>query len=134
MNEAAPILIVDDDLEDRIILEDYFSDLDLKHYLQFAVNGKMALDLLDQLPDGGLPEVIVLDLNMPILNGTQTLLQLKRSFRYKKIPVVIYSTSENETEKKKCLGFGALDYIIKPSSYESGMKTVQYLKSLVKSA
>ncbi|MBL0745848.1 response regulator [Chryseolinea lacunae] len=132
MRKTAPILIVDDDVEDHVILEDYFSDLGLKHYLQFASDGKTALELLEGLADNELPEIIVLDLNMPILNGTQTLLELKRSLRYKEIPVIIYSTSENDNEKSKCLSFGALDYVVKPSDYESGMKTVQYLRSLVK--
>lgn len=134
MNKVAPILIVDDDVEEHVILEDYFSDIDLKHHVQFVMNGQMAIDLLDDTPDENLPKLIVLDLNMPILSGIQTLLHLKKSRRFKNIPVIIYSTSENDGEKRKCINYGALDYLIKPSSYESGMKIVQYMKSLVDTA
>jgi CheY-like chemotaxis protein len=126
------ILVVDDDREDHFILQEYFSDVNLLHCLQFSPNGKAALDLLEGMPSDDLPHVIVLDLNMPILNGTQTLLQLKRSPRYKTIPVIIYSTSENESDKRKCLSYGAADFLIKPSSYEAGMKIVEYLISIIK--
>jgi len=132
MAKQNSILIVDDDREDHFILQEYFSDVNLSHCLQFSPNGKAALELLDGLPNDDLPEVIVLDLNMPLLNGTQTLLQLKRSPRYKAIPVVIYSTSENESDKRKCLSYGAADFLIKPSSYEAGMKIVDYLISIVR--
>ena len=126
------ILVVDDDREDHFILQEYFSDADLSHCLQFSANGKAAIDLLEGLPNDSLPEVIVLDLNMPILNGTQTLLQLKRSPRYKAIPIIIYSTSENESDKRKCLSYGAADFLIKPSTYDAGMKIVNYLISIIK--
>jgi CheY-like chemotaxis protein len=132
MAKEKSILIVDDDREDHFILQEYFSDVSLSHCLQFSSNGKAALDLLEGLPNDALPDVIVLDLNMPILNGTQTLLQIKRSPRFKAIPVIIYSTSENESDKRKCLSYGAADFLIKPSSYEAGMKIVDYLISLMK--
>jgi CheY-like chemotaxis protein len=131
MREKAAILIVDDDQEDHIILKDYFSDLNLQDHLSFVTNGQFALDYLESLLDDQLPQLIVLDLNMPILNGTQTLLELKRSTRYKQIQVVIYSTSENEAERRKCLSYGAVDYLMKPVTYDSGMKMVQYMKSLI---
>ncbi|HEY5750631.1 MAG TPA: response regulator [Chryseolinea sp.] len=132
MTKQNSILVVDDDREDHFILQEYFADVNLSHCLQFSANGKAALDLLDGLPPDNLPDAIVLDLNMPILNGTQTLLQLKRSPRYKAIPVIIYSTSENESDKRKCLSYGAEDFLIKPSTYEAGMKIVEYLISMIK--
>ena len=110
------ILVVDDDKEDHLILQDYFSEIGLNDYLTYKENGKEALDFLESLPEQNLPDLIVLDLNMPILNGVQTLLQLKRSPRYKNIPVIIYSTSENEKEKRKCMSYGALNYVVKPST------------------
>ena len=76
-------------------------------------------------------KLIVLDLNMPILNGTQTLFELKQNNRYTRIPVVIYSTSDNEHEKRKCMNFGAVDYLVKPISIaESDAMTKRLMEFL----
>lgn len=113
---------MDDDPEDHIILLDYFAEagIDLA-ILYFQDNGKKAIEYLTNIPsDAALPNLIVLDMNMPVMNGTQTLLHLKQDARLRKIPVIIYSTSDNEQEKRKCLSFGAADYVVKPMTYEEG--------------
>src|ERR1700759_1904324 len=92
------ILVVDDDREDHFIMLDYFKDFGMGDKVGFVENGKTAIEYLEDVPDDKLlPNLIVLDLNMPILNGTQTLIQSKQTPRYKHIPVIIFSTSENET-------------------------------------
>lgn len=126
MNRRHQILFVDDDPEDHLIMLDYFRDCGKDDQIIFQKNGQEAIAYLEQLPDDFLlPRLIVLDLNMPILNGTQTLIQIKRNKRFKHIPVIIFSTSENENEKRKCLSFGALDYLVKPSSFAEGLKVTQ---------
>ena len=121
------ILVVDDDKEDHFILQEYFVDAGVDmSIVHFADNGKMALEYLATIPTKeDLPQLIVLDLNMPIMNGTQTLLFLKQDARYKKIPVIIFSTSENENEKRKCLGFGATEYLVKPMTLDEGHQVIQ---------
>jgi len=131
MKTSKFILVVDDDKEDHLILQDYFSEIGLNDYLTYKENGKEALDLLESLPEQDLPALIVLDLNMPILNGVQTLLQLQHSPRYKYIPVIIYSTSENENEKRKCLSYGAVNYVVKPSTYNGGLDIAKYFGSFL---
>ncbi len=131
MKAPAKILMVDDDLEDHFILREYFTDAGLADLLEFTQNGKEALEMLDKLEDENLPKLVLLDLNMPIINGTQTLLQIKRSSRLKHLQVIIYSTSENEDEKRKCLTFGADNYIVKPSTFNEGTEIVKYLNSLL---
>src|SRR5688572_14624640 len=104
MKQAHKILVVDDDLEDHMILQSFFDEVGLGQDVIFRSNGQHAINLLEQIDDDLLlPGLIVLDLNMPILNGIQTLLLLKQTARLKNIPVVIFSTSENDTEKRKCL-------------------------------
>jgi CheY-like chemotaxis protein len=67
------ILIGEDDFEDQFILEEYFQDNGLKEVVAFEQNGRKILDYLEHLnPEEELPCLIVLDLNMPILSGTQT--------------------------------------------------------------
>lgn len=120
------ILFVDDDPEDHMIMLEYFKEVGKDDQIIFQKNGQEAIAYLEQLPDDLLlPNLIVLDLNMPILNGTQTLIQIKRNKRFKHIPVIIFSTSENENEKRKCLSIGALDYLVKPSSFAEGLSVIK---------
>ncbi len=122
------ILIVDDDIEDHQILLSYFEESGLPpDCAYFVTNGKIAIETLNALADEKLPRLIVLDLNMPIMNGQQTLIAIKADVRLKKIPVIIFSTSINSEERRKCLSFGALDYIMKPLSFEEGRKLTEKL-------
>jgi len=129
--EARTILLVDDDPEDRDILLDALDTLNAKDVISFAENGEEALALLNRYGQvGKIPNVIVLDLNMPRMGGTQTLQQLKKDPRYKHIPVIIYSTSINPLEKEECMLIGAHSYIIKPASFKESLDVAQYLISL----
>ena len=124
--EAWKILLVDDDPEDRAIIEDAMDMIHSVKVLCFAENGEQALEFLEQQHSGRkLPCLIVLDLNMPKMNGTQTLRVLKSDERFKNIPVIIYSTSINPFEKEKCLDLGAESYITKPVSFRESMETAQ---------
>jgi CheY-like chemotaxis protein len=128
MNKYTQILVVDDDEEDRMMLRDFFMERGIDEEVRFAENGLKALEYLGAIPPGQqVPNLVVLDLNMPLMNGTQTLLQMKRDAKLKSIPVVILSTSENETEKRKCIAIGAVDYLVKPVSYEEGTSLLNQL-------
>ena len=116
------ILMVDDDREELLLLEDaLFSEA---HLIHFEDNGIDALKYLEGCTD--LPCLIILDLNMPRLNGTQILEKLKTHQKFKQIPVIIYSTSINNVEREKCLKIGATDYIVKPVSYTETIRIGKY--------
>ena len=120
------ILLADDDAEDRAILKEAIEDISTETALQTAGNGEELLHLLDEeYNKGNIAVLIILDLNMPRLNGTQTLSRLKSNHLYKDIPVVIYSTSVNPLEKEKCMLLGAHSYITKPISYKESMETAE---------
>ena len=132
MSKRFEILVVDDDKEDHVIMLDYFQDFGMGDKVYFVENGKNALQYLDEISDDdSLPHLIILDLNMPILNGTQTLVKIKQTSRYRNIPVIIFSTSENETERRKCLSFGAVDYMVKPTTMAEGEQTVRKFSSFI---
>ncbi len=132
MSNDIRILVVDDDKEDHLILQEYFSESRIEKNVKFVDNGVKALEYLENITgDEDLPKLIVLDLNMPLLNGSQTLLQLKQNMRFKNIPVIIYSTSESENEKRKCLSFGAIDYMVKPVTMEEGQRMVDKFKTFI---
>jgi CheY-like chemotaxis protein len=121
---ALKILLVDDDPEDRAIMQEAIELAPGKDTFWFAENGEDALSKLETFYlSGHLPCLIVLDLNMPRMNGTQTLSFLKADQRFCDIPVIIYSTSVNLLEKEKCMRLGAHSYIVKPVSFKESLDT-----------
>lgn len=125
MPDSAHIIFVDDDEEDHLIILEYFRDLGKEKQIRFLMHGQQVLDHLETIPsESPLPRLIVLDLNMPILDGRETLSRLKRHPRFRAIPVIVLSTSENEAEKQKCLSLGAEAYVVKPATYADGLRMV----------
>lgn len=126
MNKFPTILLADDDPEDRMIMAESFAELGVAHAVHFVENGEKVIAYLDNIiADEFLPKLIVLDLNMPRMNGTQALKALKANPRYKDIPVVIFSTSVNTIEMQECLKTGALSYIVKPVTYKECVETAK---------
>jgi CheY-like chemotaxis protein len=124
--QVRKILLADDDAEDRSIIMDAMEQLNADDKMMFAENGEALLDLLQaNYQDSIIPCLIVLDLNMPRMNGTETLRILKGDDKLKHIPVIIYSTSINPVEKERCLLLGAHSFITKPTSYQECRETAQ---------
>jgi CheY-like chemotaxis protein len=115
MHKNKVLFIVDDDEDDINLFVEAVNEIDKGMGCYKAKNGEDALARLDALDM--LPDVIFLDLNMPKMNGRETLERLKNSERYKKIPVVIYSTSNAQQDKDDTKALGAADYLTKPDSF-----------------
>ncbi|MBV9986927.1 MAG: response regulator [Chitinophagaceae bacterium] len=109
------ILLVDDDLDDQGLFLDALQEIDADARLIAAINGIDAIDKLKRMEK--LPDLIFLDLNMPLMNGMQFLQELKRSAIWKDIPVIMYSTSSYKKDIDTALKAGAMDYIVKPFSF-----------------
>ncbi|MBB1283197.1 response regulator [Flavisolibacter sp. BT320] len=125
------ILMVDDDEEDCMLLSDAFDELGYGSCIHYEENGEEAIRYLDQcLAENSLPSMIVLDLNMPKLNGKQTLRHIKGVEALQNIPVIIFSTSLNPREKEECLALGAHSYVIKPASYKDSIETANSFYAL----
>lgn len=121
--QGKKIILADDDAEDRTIIQDAMELLDAGDVMLFAENGEQLLELLQQsFSTFHLPCLIVLDMNMPKMNGTQTLSTLKADAHFKDIPVIIYTTSINPVEQEKCLSMGAHSFITKPVSFKESEK------------
>ena len=123
------ILIGEDDLDDKEFLVEVFSTVDAAFYLEFVNNGHKVLSSLELKPDDKLPCLIVLDYNMPELNGADILLELKNHRRYDSIPKLIWSTSGSDTYKSICLALGAKDYVMKPSNVKDFEDVVRHMIS-----
>ena len=124
------IMIIDDDPEDQWIIRDTLEELNTGAIAVYASHGEQALAMLaEEYLGNRKPKVIVLDLNMPLMNGTATLGRLKADDRFKDIPVIIYSTSINPYEMDKCMELGAHSYITKPISIEETQAIVEKMLS-----
>ena len=127
--------MVDDDPDDRMIILDAMEILDSANLMKFAESGDQALSILEtHASSGHLPCLIVLDLNMPKMNGTETLRVIKNKQEFNGIPVIIYSTSINSLEKEKCMELGADDYITKPISFRESQHTAERLLEYCKNS
>ena len=124
------VLIGEDDSDDREMLTEVFSSIDKSFILLFVNNGKEVLSALEKLKDEQMPCLIVLDYNMPGLNGAEILEEVGQNERYKNIPKVVWSTSGSDKFKKTCLELGATDYVIKPSNHADLEKIARYMLSI----
>ncbi|KAA5541714.1 response regulator [Adhaeribacter rhizoryzae] len=124
-NKNRVILIVDDDAEDRMLLEEALEENQVKNTRYYVPNGE---ELMDYLYNRGkysdkekysLPGLILLDLNMPKKDGREVLKEVKADPKLRLIPVVVLTTSKAEEDILKTLDLGANGYIAKPVSFAS---------------
>lgn len=128
--QTSRILMVDDDVEDQQIIKDTFTDLGYGMSIHFESTGDSAISYLRHCHDkGDCPCLVVLDLNMPRMNGRQVLNFLKGDVNFKNIPVIIYSTSLNPLERDQCMALGAHSYVIKPITYAQSIETAKMFYS-----
>ncbi|HLP21981.1 MAG TPA: response regulator [Chitinophagales bacterium] len=112
------VMLADDDAEDREIFLDVMQEVMPDAKVFTAENGE---DLMSKLKDrsNNLPELIFLDLNMPLKNGHECLLEIRNSKELQHIPVIIYSTSVNNEYIEETFKRGANFYFPKPSSFRN---------------
>lgn len=119
--DKALIVIAEDDVDDRFLVKTAFEESGHTDTLMFVENGVELIDLLKaQLKDADqpLPHLILLDLNMPKKDGREALREIKQDPALCKIPVIIFSTTNNLQEIARCYEAGANSYITKPNSFE----------------
>jgi CheY-like chemotaxis protein len=116
MRGMRPILLVEDDKIDAMTVKRAFRDLHISNDLQIVGNGEEALDYLGH-PDNEKPSIILLDLNMPRMNGIEFLTIAKQDSEIKTIPVIVLTTSKEEQDKVDSFNLGVAGYIIKPVDY-----------------
>ncbi len=121
------IIFGEDDIDDIDLLKETFASIDNSFSLSFIDKGRSLINKLESLPDHELPSLLVLDYNMPELNGAEILTELKKQERFLQIPKVIWSTSGSDTYKRRCLELGAVDYLIKPVNVKDYLETVRYM-------
>lgn len=118
------LLIVDDDLDDCLLVEEAWKETGLAVASQCTHNGH---GLLQTLNSQSHPSLILLDLNMPVMNGKEALQALKANQDTQSIPVVVLSTSQREEDIREVYELGASGFIHKPSSYQAFLSIMETL-------
>ena len=114
--QVKSLLLVDDDADDHEIFGLALKKTSASIDFSTAGHGEEALQKLDS---GAVhPDIIFLDINMPVMNGFHTLRKLKADKRFRHIPVVIYSTSIQPQEEQQAVTLGALQCVKKPSTLD----------------
>lgn len=130
----ARILLVDDNANDVELTLDAFSEAHLANRIDVARSGREALDrLFDGTPrsDGGrhpLPDMILLDLKMPGIDGFEVLRRIKAAPVLRRIPVVILTSSREEGDRAMSYDTGANSYLVKPVSFDGMLGVVQTIE------
>ena len=120
------ILAAEDDEDDQMLLQNVFEEDGYKAKLEFVGNGVELMKKLENIDS--FPNLILLDLNMPKMDGREALKKIKENPSYAHIPVVIFSTTKNEKEIKLCYELGASSYLVKPSNYSSFLEVIDAIK------
>lgn len=121
------ILWADDDIDDLMLMRHVLHDLGKTYEITEVHNGQEALEFLTHAKaDRTLPCLIILDMNMPVLDGKETLARLKKDDELKQIPVVFFTTSNSQMDKLYCQHNG-VEMITKPPQYINLKEAVQKL-------
>ena len=123
--KSLSILLVDDDKIERLKFKKACKEVNFNVTFYEAIDGEVALNFLDD--DSYSFDLIISDLNMPRMDGFELLTALKENSKFKNIPVVIMSTSENEYDLARCYQLGISGYFSKPLKYSDYLVKVTSL-------
>jgi CheY-like chemotaxis protein len=123
------VFIVDDDDDDFYIIREAFARLENQHRLEPIKNGKQLLERLSDIDqnEGKFPDLILLDINMPKMDGIRALELIKKDRYFRQIPVIIYSTSSNPEQTDRCMDLGAKAVVTKGWNFE---KVIEFTRSI----
>ncbi|WP_115461082.1 response regulator [Winogradskyella aurantiaca] len=119
------ILLIEDDTIEVMKFNRVVDSLSLRHEVQISQNAEEALKYLNE--NDTLPDLILLDLNMPKINGLEFLKLLKNDARLRYMPTVILTTSNNQRDLKQCYKLGIGGYLLKPLKYEDYISKIEKL-------
>jgi CheY-like chemotaxis protein len=110
-------MIVDDDEDDREFFEEAVDKINSSIKCMNLENGEKALQYLKD-ESKIMPDYIFLDLNMPKINGKECLIEIKKTHHLKEIPVIIYTTSNQEKDREQTKQLGAIGFIHKHTQFD----------------
>jgi CheY-like chemotaxis protein len=126
MRNKRPILLVEDDQVDAMTVKRALKEIKVTNPVKLAGNGEEALDFLKD-KENDKPNIILLDLNMPKMNGIEFLKVVKNDEAMKKIPVVVLTTSREDQDRVESFSLSVAGYMVKPVDY---VKFVDVVKAI----
>jgi CheY-like chemotaxis protein len=124
MRSTKPVLLVEDDSIDAMTVQRAFKDLKLGNKLAHSINGEEGLNYLRN-SENEEPCVILLDLNMPRMNGIEFLKVIKEDEHLKRIPVIVLTTSNEERDVVESFRLSVAGYIVKPVDYTKFVEAIR---------
>ena len=132
--EPVVILFADDDKDDQIMVKEAFEDNRLANDLRFVNDGNELLEYLNRKgkyndpKSSPKPDLILLDLNMPKMDGREALNEIKKDDTFRRIPIVVLTTSKAEEDVIRTYDLGVNSYITKPVTFEGMVNIVRLLE------
>ncbi len=120
-----PILVADDDADDRLMIKDAFQESLIRNEIKFVRDGEELIDYLNRkgqyqdATQNPLPGLILLDLNMPRKDGREALREIKANPALRHIPIVVLTTSRAEEDVYRTYSMGVNSFVTKPVTFES---------------
>ena len=124
MKRELKILLVEDNIIEILKLKRAIENLGMNHEVLEAENGEIALDSIRQEEIN--PDIVLLDLNMPKMNGLEFLAIVRNDESMRHLPIIILSTSNNNRDLMEAYKLGVSGYILKPLKYDDYVKKIEY--------
>lgn len=115
-NDALHIMLADDDEDDRMFFKEALQEMKVRTKVTLVNDGVQLMNYLNQ-PGNKMPNVVFLDLNMPLKNGMECLIEIRKNKRLRDLAIAIYSTSSSEEYIEEAFVKGANIYIQKPDDF-----------------
>ena len=128
MNSSAiHVLLADDDDDDRFIFRDALAHIRKPVQVSSVNDGAQLMDLLNSMAPHQIPNILFLDLNMPLKNGLECLKEIRANTAFNNLTIAIYSTSGSEEDIENTFVQGANVYIKKPNDFNQLVKVLTHV-------
>ncbi len=126
MHRKNGILLIEDDRIDAMTVSRAFKELGIPDELLLFKNGLEALNFLKKATKGT-QYLILLDLNMPTMNGLEFIREIKQDQNLRKYPVIVLTTSNDSRDKRECFGLSVAGYFVKPANYDEFVTIIKII-------
>ncbi len=127
-NHCVEVLLIDDNMEDAELTRRELKKHNMANHIVHLKNGKEALDFIFAVENlNNPPKVVLLDIQMPKINGIQVLQKIKGDTRTRSLPVVMLTSSKESPDITTCYNLGANSYIVKPVNFEGFATAIKSL-------
>ncbi len=129
------VLWVEDDPEDQLLIQEAIEDAQVENEFFFVNDGVEAIEYLTRTGDFAhlagtpLPKLVMLDLNMPRKNGLETAQEIKDNLDFANIPVIVFTTSQSDSDMMASYDLGINSFMTKPTSFDGLIEVLRYIET-----